>query len=190
VAVITDGATVHLERIKGTVRVEGQDLRVRLREIGGEAIVRTSLSELFVESTEAALEISNDFGDIAIAKANGPVKVESRDGDVRVSELRGPLKLTADGNEVEVSWAEIRGEEDSSVSNQRGNVSLRLPANGRCRVDASAEFGSIESDLPGVRVSDDGRAASGALGGASKPLVRVRAGGALYIGKSQKPTGK
>lgn len=186
VQVATDGATVHLEAIQGKVRVEGQDLTVRLRELRKEATLRTSLSRLFIEDAQAALDIENDFGDIAIAKAKGPVKVTSRDGDVHINELRGPLQLSADGNEVEVSWTDLSGEENSSVVNERGDVAVRLPANGRCRVEASTDYGTIESLLPAVRVSDDGRSAAGVLGGAGKPVLRVSSGGALLIGPAEK----
>lgn len=190
VHVNTDGAIVYLEGIQGPVTVEGRELRVSLKDLRNEVRVITTMSDVRVEGSQKAVEIQNDFGDVFLQNAAGPLKVASRDGVVTIDELTGALELTADGPEVRVSWSEIAAGQNSSVKNERGDVSIGLPRNGRCRVEAIARFGSVESDLPGVRVSDDGKFANGLLGGANEPLISVDSGGAVYIGPSESRAGQ
>lgn len=185
-----EGDVVHLEQIQGALTVEGQDLRVQLKELRGPAVVRTTMSEVSVVDAGAGIEIENDFGDVLIDQVVGPVKLSSRNGDVRITELKGALELSADGAQVEVSWAEIGGESGSTVVNSSGNVVLALPGSGRCRVEAQAEYGRIDSALDEIRVSDDGRKASGNLGGADEPVLKVRAGGQLSILAYRPPKGQ
>jgi hypothetical protein len=185
----TDGALVHLEQLQGELILEGQDLRVQLKELRGPAVVRTSMSELNVVDANAGMEVENDFGNVSITKVQGAVKVSSRDGEVRVSELDGSLQLAADGPQVDVSWSKLGGEENSSIVNASGNVVVALPAGGRCRLEAEAEYGRIDSGLDEIQVSDDGRRARGSLGGAQQPLVETRAGGQLSIQRYRPQTG-
>jgi hypothetical protein len=185
VYVNSDAAMVYLEGIQGPVIVEGRELRISLREMGNRVRVATSMSDLHVESSGADVEVENDFGDVLLNDVAGPLKVVSRDGAVRIAELRGAVELDANGPEVHVSWSEIPADEDSSIENEGGDVSVKLPGNGRCRVEANAGFGGVSSDLPDVRVSNDGKSASGELGNASAPLIRIDSGGAVHIGVSE-----
>jgi hypothetical protein len=188
--VSTDGAVVHLESIQGSVTVEGQDLRVRVKELQKDLTVRTALTELFAENVGGAIDIENEFGDVSISGAKGPVKVRSRDGDVRLQGMEGSVDLEADGLEVEVIWSQVGGENESSVTNKRGDVLIGLPLSSRCSLEGEARSGKIESSLPAVRVSDDGHSARGVLGGAAKPLIRVKSGGDLRIVAVEQPKAK
>jgi hypothetical protein len=188
VRVNTDGAAVLLEGIQGAVTVEGRDLHVQLRDMRNEVRVVAGMSSVLVEHSAAAVHVENDFGDVVMNDAAGPVTVRSRDGMVRIEDLKGSLDLIADGPEVRVGWSEI-GQGNSTVKSERGDVSVGLPARGRCRVEAIARFGRVDSDLPGVRVSDDGKFANGLLGGADEPVISIDSGGAVYIGASSGPAG-
>jgi len=190
VRVRTDGADVYLEGIQGPVSVEGSELRVSLRDVRNQVRVLTSMSNVRVDGSAEAMDIQNDFGDVVVNNAAGPLKARNRDGAVHIGELKGALALTADGPEVDVSWLEIPADQDSSVKNERGDVSIGLPRNGRCRVEAIARFGRVDSELPGVRVSDDGKYANGALGNATKPVISIDSGGAVYIGPSDRRAGQ
>jgi hypothetical protein len=45
----------------------------------------------------------------------------------------------------------------------------------------------VQSSVPSIRVSDDGRYASGVVGGAQKPAITVRAGGEItFLSAEQK----
>ena len=116
------------------------------------------------------------------------MKIDSRDGQVRLFGIKGPVEVSAEGAEVEVTWASLGGTETSSVENSRGDVRVSLPAKFRCRIDASAPHGRIETDLEELRVTEDGHHASGILLGGlrtaaqvRKPTVRLKSGGNVYI---------
>jgi hypothetical protein len=190
VQVSTDGAVVHLEGIQGAVTVEGQDLRVRVKEIQKEFFLRTAMTELYAEKLGGSVDVENEFGDLSIVGAKGPVKVRSRDGEVRLQDIEGAVDLEADGLEVEVVWTQIGGEQDSKVTNKRGNVQIGVPISGRCSLEAVARSGKIESRLAEVQVADDGHSARAVLGGAAKPVIRVESGGDLSIVAVQPPKPK
>jgi hypothetical protein len=44
-----------------------------------------------------------------------------------------------------------------------------------------SEYGVVTSALPNIRVSDDERYASGALGGADQPTIQVRSSGDVRL---------
>lgn len=190
VRVNTDGATVNLEGIKGPVIVEGRDLRINLRDLENQVRVVTTMSNVQIENSAAAVDVENDFGDVVLSNAAGPLKLQTRDGAVRIADLKGAVELNADGPEVRVSWSEIPAGQNSTVKNERGDIAVGLPRGGRCRVEAVARFGSVESDLPEVRVSDDGKYGNGVLGGANQPVISIDSGGAVYIGPSETVAGR
>jgi DUF4097 and DUF4098 domain-containing protein YvlB len=181
VAVTTDSGDVRLEKIGGTTRVEGDHLRVRLNDIQGELGVFTTSSEVHVENTSGAVDVRNDYGNISIDNAAKKVKISSRGGDVRVSGLSAGVELNADGERVEVGWAEVARDEDCLVQNASGDVWLKFPARWGGTVEAEADYGRIESQIPEVIVSDDGNRASGVVRRMARPRIRVKSGGDLYL---------
>ncbi len=58
---------------------------------------------------------------------------------------------------------------------------VRFPGDGGCRVEAETRFGRVETDLPKVRVLDDGRSAQGIVGNAGRPVVRVESAGDVFL---------
>ena len=101
---------------------------------------------------------------------------------------KGPVHVKAEGREVEGNWASRGGAETSSVENSRGDVRVSLPSKFRCRIDASAPHGRIETEIEELRVTDDGHHASGILLGGrrsaaqvKKPTIRIKSGGNIYI---------
>jgi hypothetical protein len=184
----TYNAEVALDTIGGPVEVEGDNLQVRLETLKDALTARTSSSSLTVLGAEAAVDITNEFGDVEIAGASGPVTVVNRDGDTRIRELKGSLDLRADGNSVEVGWSAVAGEA-SRVENASGDVRVSFPEGGAFRFTAEAPHGQIHSDLPEVRISDDGHTASGGsgvptrrgAGGSAGASIRIEAGADIYV---------
>jgi hypothetical protein len=181
VSVTTDGAEVTLENIQGPVKVAGQDLRVRLLGLGNTTEVRTAFSEIWVENASGALDIENDLGSVSVTNVSGPVKVLGGDAAVHVRQARSPLAVATGSGEVEVSWTETPAEGDSTLTSESGNIRVGLPPSARCRIEAEARYGQVVSNLDSVRVSDDGRFASGQMGGADKPVIQIRSGGEVHI---------
>ena len=78
-------------------------------------------------------------------------------------------------------------ETDSKVENETGDVWLHFPSGAGGRVEGQAPYGRIESDFDGVRVSDDGKNASGVIGRTNRPTVTVKAGGNIYLREGSGP---
>jgi hypothetical protein len=188
VEVTTDMARVALENITGPVVVEGQELEVHLKDLKAETRVKTVMSEMLIENSTAPLDIESEFGDIGIVKAADAVKIRSTDGDVRISDLSAHLDLKAKGYMVEVSWSEFPSEENSTIVNEDGGLQLLFPQAGRCRLEAESGSGKIESELQDIRITNDGRFASGLLGGGDKPVIQATAKEDILIGVSR-PSG-
>jgi len=136
-----------------------------------------------------AVDVETDLGQIVIESPAAAVRVTSRGGDVRVSGARGTVDVTADGPLVDVGWEVVSREANQTIENPGGDVRLQLPGHAACRVHAESEYGRVESAHPGIRATDDGSAAVGALGGAQQPTLRVVAGGDIFIeaGPGTKP---
>lgn len=181
VSVEAHGGSVNLENIVGTVRVEGDDLEVSLEDIKGDLAIHATSSSVEIARAEGPVTVENEFGDVTVTGSEGKVTVVSREGDVRLSELRGPIDVDADGPVVEVAWKSLGVEGDSVIQNEGGDVVVRFPARAGCVIDASSGFGRIESNLPGVAVSDDGGRASGMLNRRGRPRVKVRSDGSLRL---------
>lgn len=177
----TRGATIALEGLSGPTRIEGDGLRVSLKMISGETGIFATTSEVAVEGATGKLYIENERGDVRVADASGPVEIHTRGGNVRAVELSGPVTIEADGREVEVGWKTLGGAEDSVIRNEGGDVRVLFPAAGGCQVRAETTFGRIESDLPTVRLFDDGRSAQGFVGRVRRPEVRIHSGGDVFL---------
>jgi len=184
----TSGAEVRLEDIEGATMIRGDRLDVHVTGSKGELTVSTTSSNVQVDKAQTAVTIENDFGNVEIHEATKLVQVFSRDGEVRLDGLKGPAQVRADGPTVEVHWTAFSGTESSSVENARGDVRVSVPTNARCRIDAHAPNGRVESDIEELHISDDGHSASGLLSGGraaapqvKKPTIEVKAAGDLYV---------
>jgi hypothetical protein len=194
----TSNAEVILEGLEGAAQVRGANLDVQIAGSKGDLSVETTSSTVVILNPEGPVTVTNDFGDIRVEGAAKTVKIDSRDGEVRVLDLKGNAEIKAEGTEVEVVWTSLPGTQTSSVENSRGDVRVVIPAKFRCRIDASAPFGRIISEMDDLRVTDDGHHASGIhLGGARpaaqvrKPTIRLNANGDVYIDVADPlPTGR
>jgi len=181
VEIKTEGAQVLVEKIQGPLRVQGDRLELSASEVAGEVLVYVTSSTVEVDGAAAGTVVENEFGDVTVRRSKQEVRVTSRNGDVRVLEHNGTVEVDAEGPAVEVSWSSVGRDKDSRIENASGDVTLRFPPNGSCRIEARSNFGRIETDLPDVRISDDGNAAAGMLGRGTRPTVHVLSEGDLYL---------
>ncbi len=177
----TDGATIDVEDVKKETRVEGDSLKVRLSQIGGDVLVFTTSSDLVFENFSASARVESEYGDLTATGIAGKLEMVSRDGDVRVSAQNGPVLLHADGDVVEVAWVSLNWNEDSRIENDRGDVTIVIPGQGGCTLSAEAKYGGVESELDDVEVSGDGATATGVIRRQARPRLDVVAEGSVRI---------
>jgi hypothetical protein len=177
----TEGSQVMVENIKGPLRIQGDRLEVSAKEIAGELLIYATSSNVTVAGAAAGVTVENEFGDVIVSGSSRTAQVTSRDGSVRVLDHTGVVEVDAEGPEVEVSWSSVGRDKDSRIENAAGDVTVRFPRNGVCRLEARSRFGRIETDLPDVSVSDEGNHASGLLGRGSRPTVHVLSEGDVVL---------
>jgi hypothetical protein len=174
-------AEVVLEKIAGAARVEGDGLRFRADDVGGELVAILGLSEAWIQNVGGAMTVQSDRGDLEIRQATQKIEIKSEDGSLKLLDLNGPVLVDADGELVEVSWVSVPNTEDSSIRNEGGDVIVRFPSGGGAMVDAHAPFGRIETDISTVRLLDGDTRAEGAVNRRQRPVVRIDAGGDIQI---------
>jgi hypothetical protein len=179
--IVTHGSEVVLEKVRGPVRVQGHGLDVRMSEIGGEVVVLTNSSNIELVGVAAPVTVENDYGDITVERASDEVTITNREGNVRLTDMKSAVQVDADGEEVTVWWSTLDPKRNSKITNEGGDVSVKLPAQGGCRVQAKSHFGRIESGLPDVVVSDDGSSAEGMINRRSRPALVIESQGVVRL---------
>lgn len=181
VEVKTHNAEINMESVDGPVHVEGDGLKIRLKDVGGETLLYTKTSDIEVIANQAQLGIENDQGDVTVRQSIGPVQLTARGGTVRLLDVKGSVELHADSKEVEVAFAAVGGAEDSVLDNAGGDMTVRFPPTTSCRVEARSKFGKVESDLEHVIVGGSGDSATGLIGTAPQRTVNVTSGWNIHL---------
>jgi hypothetical protein len=181
VEITVDQALVELEDVKGQLTISGNDLGIKITNLEAGATIRTDGSEVLAVGIAAPLQIHNAFGRVEVRDAKADVKVVNRDADVLLADLAGSVDVFSTGESVEVGWSEFPAEGHHIVANEGGGVVVNLPGRTRCRIEARSEFGQISSDIATVRINDDGRMASGVVGGGRGPTIQIRSQGDVLI---------
>ncbi len=179
--VTTYRAEVALAHVGGQLRISGDELDVKLENIRAALGVFTRSSKVSLEGASAAVTVENDLGDVTIKRAAGEVEIKTRYGDVRLQEMQGPVTVQADGAHVEVEWTVVSTGKDSRITNEGGDVTVRFPAAGGCKVDAKSRIGRIDSDLPKVAVHEEGGSAQGIVGNGGPKTVFIEASGDVHL---------
>jgi hypothetical protein len=182
----TRNTEINVESIEQGMRVQGDGLKARLVDVGGELYVEASVSDVAIDRA-AAVELRLDRGSATIQRTGGPVKATVVGGDVHIIDGIGPVQLDIDGGDAEVSWSSISGDKDSNLVNKSGAITVRFPVAGSCRVDAKSSSGRVESTLPTVKVADDFESAQGPVNGGYRPLIRVAAYGDIRLLDGSQP---
>jgi DUF4097 and DUF4098 domain-containing protein YvlB len=176
----THNTEVTVESIDQGMRVQGEGLKAKIADIAGELYIETKTSEVTIERV-ASVILNVDRGNVSVQGATGAVRATVTDGDVHLIDGNGPVTLELDRGDAEVSWASLSWDKDSTLTNTSGNVTVRFPAAGACRVEAKSTYGRVDSDLPTVRVMDDLTEAQGPVNFGNRPIVNIVAHGDIHL---------
>ncbi|MCP3978107.1 MAG: hypothetical protein GY716_02085 [bacterium] len=181
----SDGAEVTVENLEGPAKIEGDSLTVHTKSTKGLLMMNCTSSRILIENAAEEVQVTTDFGELKIRRADKKVTINSRDAGIDLAEMKGAVELRADTPLVQVAWAAFVGEENSLLENPGGDVRVTVPGSAGGKVQAEAPYGRIESDLPNITVSDDGNEAAGLMGRSRSPVLRINSGGDIYIGTRQ-----
>jgi hypothetical protein len=163
----------------GVIEADASDVRVST--VSGELTITSLGSSVSVMGSSGPLSVDADGGSLALGDPAERVEIRSRGTEVRIEGAGGALDVSADARSVEVEWARLGSTEDSEIVNEGGDVTIRLPSSGGCRLEARSRRGWIEADHPDIRISEDGEHASGLIRQRRRPVLKVEAEGAITI---------
>ena len=171
---------LNVESITGGMRVQGDGITTRIVDVGEELQLDTTSSDIVVDRAERVV-LKADGGNVTIQRATGAVSAKVVGADVHILDGSGSVNLELERGDGEVSWTSFSGDKDSILANKNGNLTVRFPASGGCRVEAKSKDGRIDSDLPTVRVMDDETEAQGPVNGGYRPIVHINATGDIHL---------
>ena len=171
---------VNLESIRGVTSLKGEGLTASVVEVGGELQVEAKLSNVSVDRAGDVV-LNVDAGSVTIRHAAGAVKAKVTGAGVHILDGMGPVTLEMDGGDGEVSWATISGEQESTLTNAGGKLTVRFSAASACRVDAKSAYGRIDNELANVTVSENFTSARGAVNSGYHPYVHISASGDIRL---------
>lgn len=169
--------------VTGAVTVEGTYGDARIERVGGDARVTVSHGGVDASDVTGGVTAEASFSGVTLARIGGPVQAKVSHGGVKARALEQGAQITASGEDVEVEGfrGELRVEVERGgavlipagaltdrvwVTATHGAVRLEVPAGSRFVLEASAEPGEVEVDVPGlVLTSTTHGAATGEIGG-------------------------
>jgi DUF4097 and DUF4098 domain-containing protein YvlB len=154
---------ISLDTIVGAVRVDGEELKLKLVGLTG----------------EARLDVTR--GTVFLQRMLGPVEAVVNQGDAQLLDLQGSARLDVQGGNAEVAWANVTAETDSLLQNGSGDITVHLPANANGRVTAKSRSGRVTSELPSIKAPPNATEVQGTLGQGQRPLIEIEAEGNVRL---------
>lgn len=105
---------IEVQEIGKGVDITNQHGDIRVKDIGGEAIIKNSFGNIDVRNIGGNLRADNQHGDIDAASIAGSADVETGFGDLDVQDIGG--KLIAKNNYGRITAKEIKGDADIKTS--------------------------------------------------------------------------
>ena len=172
--------SVRIEGINADVRVGTRTGRIRVAEIEGELEIEARTGAVEVHSVKGGVRVETRTGRVEVEDVTGDVTLSTRTGAVQAREITGALScrtrtgairaVNCDGPfdlSTTTGVVEYRGDivADGSIEVRTGRITLAVQHGASFFIDASAERGSVRSELD---VSDLSEPKEGA------PTVRLR----------------
>jgi hypothetical protein len=148
---VKSGASdVSVERVRGTTEIRVATGEMRLRELGGAAVIKKSNDDTWVGRVHGDLRVTTANGDISVDVAEASVTAKTARGDLRVGDAaRGSLALETHLGDVEVgiregtaAWLDVRSSA-GAVRNDLAASDRPDPAAETLEVRARTHLGDI-----------------------------------------------
>ena len=169
--------------VTGAATIEGSFGDARVEKAGGDARITVAHGAVEAADVAGGLVAETSFGDVVLARVGGPVQVKVAHGGVKARALEKGAQISASGADVEIDGfrGEVRVEVDRGgvslapagaltdpvwASAAHGAVRLEVSAGSRFVLDATAEPGEVQVDVPGlVLTSTSAGLTKGEIGG-------------------------
>jgi len=178
---------VRARDVSGAASVESSFGDAQLEKVGGDARVTVAHGGIDASDVVGGVTAETSYADVTLARIGGPVQVKVSHGAVKARALEKGAQVTASGDvEIDGFRGDVRVEVDRGgvalvpagaltdrvwASATHGAVRLEVPAGSRFALDATAEPGEVEVDVPGlVLTSTSSGVAKGEIGGGGNPV--------------------
>ena len=162
------------QSVTGELRAKAEKGSVQATDVSGAVFADASFDDVSLARIAGPVEVTVQHGGL---KANGLEKgVKARvTGDaVEIGDFRGPVDATVERAGIELAAAASLVD-PVTVSVTHGAIRLQLPRESRIDLEATAQGGEVQVDVPGfVLTRAESARASGKLGGGG-PLVKLTA---------------
>jgi Putative adhesin len=181
--------------VSGAATIEGSFGDAQIAKVGADLRVEVAHGAIDVEDASAGVVAETSFGDVTLARIGGAVQVKVAHGGVKAKALEKGAQINASGEDVTIDGfrGEVRVEVERGgadllpagaltdpvwASASHGAVRLQVPAGSRFVLDASAQPGEVEVDVPGlVLTSTTAGIAKGEIGGGGASVhLQARSG--------------
>lgn len=152
--VIADGRIndATLADVSGTVSLNGDFFGdIQASRVGGAFTFHSSRTDLSVAKIEGNFRMSGDS--VEAAQVTGPVRLTTRSKDVTFDQVAGDVKVDTTNGDVAIGLARMGNVE---VQDRNSNITLRVPADARFQVDATAVNGDASTDFSGLKLEKTG----------------------------------
>ena len=169
--------------VTGAATIEGSFGDARVEKAGGDARITVAHGAVEAADVAGGLVAETSFGDVVLARVGGPVQVKVAHGGVNARVLEKGAQISASGADVVIDGfrGDVRVEVDRGgvsltpagaltdpvwASAAHGAVRLEVSAGSRFVLDATAEPGEVQVDVPGlVLTSTSAGLTKGEIGG-------------------------
>lgn len=128
VVVDYDFGSIRADKVRANVSIKTESGKVTLSDLTGHVDINSESGHIQCENIDGALEAELNFGDISLKDISKNVSVGSENGRINISSSRPVM-------------ANYR------VAIQSGDITLRIPQNSDCTVQAKTRTGSISGSL-------------------------------------------
>jgi len=169
--------------VSGAATIEGSFGDAQVEKAGGDVRITVAHGAIDAADVVGGVIAETSFGDVVLARVGGPVQVKVVHGGVKARALEKGAQISASGADVEIDGfrGEVRVEVERGgvslapagaltdpvwASAAQGAVRLEVPAGSRFVLDATAERGEVQVDVPGlVLTSTAAGVTKGEIGG-------------------------
>lgn len=160
--------------VTGELRARSERGSVEASEIAGPVFAQTSFDDVVLTRVAGPADVTIEHGGLKAHGLEKGLKARVTGDGIVLEEFRGPVDVEVQRAGIELAPADALVDAVSATATH-GAILLRLPRESRIDLEAAAEKGEVQVDVPGlVLTRSEGGRASGKLGGGGA-LVKLTA---------------
>ncbi len=146
VSITNSFGKVEGQNLQGKVVVKGQNCGIDLSKINGDVEVTNQFGNVIVIQVTGNTRVVNTNGDINLSVVNGDLRAENRFGTIDLQNVYGAVIARGENGPI-LLYNDRSLNKDVNITNQFGNITIRVPQTQVGRFIANTKFGNIHSDF-------------------------------------------